>query len=306
MTHLRVGVLCGGFSNEREVSLRTGRAVNEALKSLGHTPIFIDVQSSLIADIDHAEVDICYNALHGTFGEDGQLQSILDFLGMPYTGEDQRTSVVAFDKELSKLVYESAKVSTPKWLVFERETTIDSISNTLGYPLFAKPISEGSSVGVEKIASAQSLASRRTAWKEIPYLLEAAVFGTELSVACWDDQVIGSVEIAPKREFYDYEAKYGQADTQYFIPPRLPDDQRQEAERVALAAHRSLGCRSLCRTDVMVNETGAYVLETNTLPGMTETSLVPKIAAARGISFDNLIAKVLDQAWSQPHDLEAK
>lgn len=306
MMHLRVGVLCGGFSNEREVSLRTGCAVNDALKSLGHTPILIDVQPSLITDITHAEVDICYNALHGTFGEDGQLQSILDFLGMPYTGENQRTSVVAFDKKLSKLVYESAQVSTPKWLTFQSDTAVDSISATLGYPLFAKPISEGSSVGVEKIASAQSLASRRTAWKETPYLLEAAVSGTELSVACWDDRVIGSVEIAPKREFYDYEAKYGQADTQYFIPPRILDEQRQEAERAALAAHRSLGCRSLCRTDVMVNDTGAYVLETNTLPGMTETSLVPKIAAAKGISFANLIAKVLDQAWSQQNDLEAK
>ena len=159
---------------------------------------------------------------------------------------------------------------------------------------------------MEKILSAESLGSRRIAWKDTPYLLEAAVLGTELSVACWGDAVLGSVEIAPKRAFYDYEAKYGQAETEYFIPPRISDKQRQEAERVALAAHRSLGCRSLCRTDVMVNETGAFVLETNTLPGMTETSLVPKIAAAQGMDFANLVAKVLDQAWSQQDDLEAK
>ena len=299
MSGLRVGVLYGGFSSERDVSLRTGAAVFEALLSLGHQPVLIDVSDTFMDALSIADVEVCYNALHGSFGEDGQLQSILEFYGMPYTGENQRTSLVAFDKMLSKLVYESAGVLTPKWLSLTTETLTSEIQETLGFPLFAKPVAEGSSVGVERIESADELNKRRLQWDHTPYLLEQTVVGAELSVACWEDQVIGSVEIVPKRAFYDYEAKYGEADTAYYIPPRVSNAHREAAERVALAAHRSLGCQSLCRTDVMVNSAGAFVLETNTLPGMTATSLVPKIAAAEGIDFPTLISRVLEKAVAQ-------
>ena len=296
MSGLRVGVLYGGFSSERGVSLRTGKAIFDALVSLGHQPVLIDVSDTLVDALSAAEVDVCYNALHGSFGEDGQLQSILDFLGMPYTGENQRTSLVAFDKMLSKLVYEAANVTTPKWISLTPEVANAEIQDALGFPLFAKPVCEGSSVGVERIESVADLAIRRLDWHNTPYLLEQAVAGAELSVVCWEDRVIGSVEIVPKRAFYDYEAKYGEADTAYYIPPRVSVAQRETAERMALAAHGALGCQSLCRTDVMVNEDGAFVLETNTLPGMTTTSLVPKIAAAEGIDFPTLISRVLDKA----------
>ena len=296
MSGLRVGVLYGGFSNERDVSLRTGTAIFDALVSLGHRPVLIDVNDTLVDALSAADVEVCYNALHGSFGEDGQLQSILDFLKMPYTGENQRTSLIAFDKMLSKLVYEAANITTPKWISLTPEVSNSEIQEALGFPLFAKPVCEGSSVGVERIESVADLATRRHEWHNTPYLLEQAVVGAELSVACWEGRVIGSVEIVPKRAFYDYEAKYGEADTAYFIPPRISPTKRESAERMALAAHCALGCQSLCRTDVMVNDDGAFVLETNTLPGMTATSLVPKIAAAEGIDFPTLISRVLDKA----------
>ena len=299
MNSLHVGVLCGGFSNERDVSLQTGKAIHKALLSLGHNVTLIDVSRTLLQDLSKRNIDVCYNALHGTFGEDGQLQSILDFLQIPYTGENRRTSMVAFDKKLTKLTYEAAHVKTPRWLPVDDNVAQSTIAEILGFPLFAKPIAEGSSVGVELIESEAQLAERRETWRDMPYLLEQAVSGAELSVACWDDAVLGSVEIVPKRAFYDYEAKYGNANTEYFIPPRIPDALRKAAEEMALAAHRALGCESLCRTDVMVNEQGAFVLETNTLPGMTESSLVPKIAAAKGIEFPQLIALVLAKGYAR-------
>ena len=293
---LKVGVLYGGWSSERSVSLNTGRAIESALETLGHNPVMIDVGKDLIDVLKRVDVDVCYNALHGTFGEDGQLQGILDFLGMPYTGEDARTSLVAFDKLLSKSVYLAEGVSTPPSMLLNSATDLTTIGECFSYPVFIKPSSEGSSVGVEKIDSEAELRQRAGHWQSTPYLLEAAVAGAELSVACWDDRVLGSVEIVPERAFYDFEAKYGSAGTTYYVPPRLDPQVVAIAEAAALKAHRALGCRSLCRTDVMVTDQQAYVLETNTLPGMTETSLVPKIARAQGIEFPDLVQMVLGRA----------
>lgn len=296
MSRLTVGVLCGGFSSEREVSLKTGAAIERAINALGHQAVIIDVDDALRDRLKNANIDVCYNALHGTFGEDGQIQSILDFWGMPYTGEDAKTSLVAFDKRLTKYVYEAQGVTTPPYLMLDANTVLSDVPDRFDFPVFIKPTSEGSSVGVEKIDSLEALLARADQWQATPYLLETTVIGDEISVACIDDEVIGSVEIVTDREFYDYEAKYGDARTAYFIPPRLSADRIEAAEAMALKAHRALGCRSLCRTDLMVTADNVFVLETNTLPGMTETSLVPKIARANGIEFSELVSRVLARA----------
>jgi D-alanine-D-alanine ligase len=296
VSRLTVGVLCGGFSSEREVSLKTGAAIERAINELGHQAVIIDVDDALSDRLKNANIDVCYNALHGTFGEDGQIQSILDFWGMPYTGEDAKTSLVAFDKRLTKYVYEAQGVTTPPYLMLDANTVLSDVPDMFDFPVFIKPTSEGSSVGVEKIDSLEALLTRAEEWQATPYLLETNVIGDEISVACIDDEVIGSVEIVTDREFYDYEAKYGDACTEYFIPPRLSADRIAAAEAMALKAHRALGCRSLCRTDLMVTADNVFVLETNTLPGMTETSLVPKIARANGIEFSELVSRVLARA----------
>jgi D-alanine-D-alanine ligase len=299
MSLLKVAVLCGGFSSERAVSLNTGAAIERAIIALGHEAVVIDVDDALSENLRNANVDVCYNALHGTFGEDGQIQSLLDFWGMPYTGEDAKTSLVAFDKRLTKYVYEAEGVRTPPYAILDANTVLTEVSKRFNFPVFIKPTSEGSSVGVEKVSSLEDLISRADAWASAQYLLESAVAGAEVSVACIDDEIIGSVEIVTQREFYDYEAKYGDACTEYFIPPRLKAERIAAAEAMALKAHRALGCRSLCRTDVMVNEEDVFVLETNTLPGMTETSLVPKIAQAKGIEFQELVSRVLARSHTR-------
>ncbi len=298
MSNLRVAVLCGGFSSEREVSLQTGAAIERAIISLGHQAIMIDVDTHLTDRVKEADVDVCYNALHGTFGEDGQIQVILDFMGVAYTGEDAKTSLVAFDKALSKYVYEAKGVITPPYMLLDADTDLSRLPGCFEFPVFIKPTSEGSSVGVEKIKTAEALLARAHAWQSSAYLMESTVTGAEISVACIGDTVIGSVEIVPEREFYDFEAKYGDARTQYFVPPRLAPERIAAAEAMALKAHRALGCRSLCRTDLMVNDEQVFVLETNTLPGMTETSLVPKIARANGIQFTELVSQVLHSAYA--------
>jgi D-alanine-D-alanine ligase len=296
MSQLKVAVLCGGFSSEREVSLQTGAAIERAITALGHEAVMIDVDQSLNEQLRAADVDVCYNALHGTFGEDGQIQVILDFMGLAYTGEDAKTSLVAFDKALSKYVYEAKGVSTPPYMLLDAGTDLRELPDGFEFPVFIKPTNEGSSVGVEKIKTAEALLARAHAWQINPYLMESTVTGAEVSVACIGDSVIGSVEIVPDREFYDFEAKYGDAHTQYFVPPRLSPERIAAAEAMALKAHRALGCKSLCRIDVMVNAQDVFVLETNILPGMTETSLVPKIAHAKGIEFPELVRQVLCRA----------
>ena len=292
----KVTVLLGGFSREREISIQTGHAIIKALKKLGHEVSYLDVQADFLDQIVSLKPQICYNALHGTFGEDGQIQGILDLLGIAYTGENRATSALAFDKLLTKWTYDAAGVPTPKWQYLGPNSMDVTELTDFDYPVFVKPTSEGSSVGVEKLDSQASLIRGRDRWHSRPHLIEQGIKGAELSVAIFGRDVLGSVQIVPERDFYDYEAKYGNANTQYHLPPSISEAQIRSAEDVALKAHLSLGCQGLCRTDVMVSDKGAYALETNTLPGMTQSSLVPKIAQYRGTSFVELVDCVLQTA----------
>ena len=273
-TQARVAVLAGGLSNEREVSLATGRAVSDALGQLGHHVIEIDPTHKLPEQLIDARPDVVFNALHGTYGEDGRVQGLLDWMCLPYTGEGIRASLLAFDKVLAKGLYRAAGVPVAADCVFDREQLVQKSLDDMPFevPFVIKPVAEGSSVGVSIVKDATDFAQVVAGATHETYLVECFVEGTEYSVVCLADQVVGSVEIEPLRGFYDYEAKYGDEGTRYHVPPRLDAQVTTEIEAVGLGAHRALGCRGVTRTDVILGSDGPIALETNTSPGMTSAS----------------------------------
>jgi len=293
-----VAVVYGGLSNEREVSLKTGAAIIEALETLGYTLAPIDAGRDLPAQLRASGAAVVFNALHGTFGEDGRIQGMLDWMGLPYTGEGIRSSLLAFDKALAKKAYREAGVPVADDVVWPAADAVLKSADNLPFdlPVAVKPVAEGSSVGVTLVHEEAAFAQAMKAAATGPVMVEVLVTGPEISVVCLGDEALGCVEIEPLRDFYDYEAKYGSAGTRYHVPPRLTPGQMASVETVGLAAHRALGCTSVTRSDVILGEDGPIVLETNTLPGMTASSLVPKVAAARGIEFPELIERILDLA----------
>ena len=299
-----VGVVLGGMSREREVSLNTGRAVIGALKRKGYRVVEIDANRELDRQLRTNQIDVVFNALHGTFGEDGRVQGMLDWMAIPYTGEGQRASVLGFDKALAKSLYRSAGVPVAREMIVPGEALFKFDLNALPFslPAVVKPVAEGSSVGINLVQDAEQMPEALQAASGMDVMIEEFIEGPECSVVCLGEDVLGSVEIAASRAFYDYEAKYGEAGTQYFVPPRWSDSDIEAAEAVGLGAHRALGCRSVTRTDVILGADGPIALETNTLPGMTASSLVPKVAAAIGISFDDLIERILNLATFGPSD----
>jgi D-alanine-D-alanine ligase len=297
----RVGVLYGGLSSEREVSLESGEGVVRALRGLGHEVAAIDWApgTSLPALLEAARPDVVWIALHGTYGEDGAVQGLLACLGIPYTGSGVLASALAMDKVVSKRIFESNGVPTPAWRLLAAD---DDPARALevGLPLVVKPALEGSSVGVtivrgeEALAAAVGLARRHRG----PTMVEAFVPGFEINTAILGEEILGSVDIRPAVEFYDYAAKYLRDDTRYLVPPPdLAPDVVARVEAVALAAHRALGCTAYSRVDLRVTPEGEpSVLEVNTLPGMTSHSLLPKIAAHRGIAYAALCERILDMS----------
>ncbi len=297
-----VAVVYGGLSSEREVSVNTGAAVISALESLGYTLAPIDAGRDLPAQLRASGAAVVFNALHGTFGEDGRLQGMLDWMGLPYTGEGIRASLLAFDKALAKKAYRDAGVPVAADVVWPAAEALGKEADNLPFalPVAVKPVAEGSSVGVTLVHESAAFAQAVTAAATGPVMVEVLVEGPEMSVVCLGDEALGCVEIEPLRDFYDYEAKYGSTGTRYHVPPRITPTQLASVETVGLAAHRALGCSSVTRSDVILGEDGPIVLETNTLPGMTASSLVPKVAAARGIKFPELIERILDLARCGP------
>ncbi|MCA9540011.1 MAG: D-alanine--D-alanine ligase [Myxococcales bacterium] len=294
----RVAVVYGGLSNERAVSLVTGAAIAKALTERRYDVTLINAGRDLPARLVAERIDVVYNALHGTYGEDGRLPGLLDWMGLPYTGEDLAASLLSFDKVLAKQQFRARGLPVAAdvvWTPADAELrTVDDLPFPL--PVAVKPVAEGSSVGVTLVREAAAFdeAIRRAQPGRV--LIEEMIIGPELSVACLGEEVLGSVEIEPAREFYDYEAKYGNAGTRYHLPPRLSAEDIAKVESIALAAHLALGCVGATRTDIMLGRTGPVLIEVNTLPGMTPTSLVPKIAAARGMAFGDLMEAILDHA----------
>jgi D-alanine-D-alanine ligase len=301
----RIGVLMGGWSSEREISLRTGAAVAEALESRGHDVLRVDLEGDLDRTLRMAVsqfgMDTAFVALHGALGEDGCIQGMLECLGVPYTGSSVLSSALAMDKLKSKELFRLHNVPTPPYYV-ARETDLadlEEVHGSFGFPAIVKPRNEGSSIGISKVHSHAELAAgvRRALDFGRDALVERYVKGAEVQVGILGGRVLGAIEIVPKRPFYDFQAKYTPGMAEYHLPARLSPTRIRGVLNLAERAAKALGTDGACRVDLLVTEgENEYVLEVNTLPGMTPTSLLPKIAAAAGYDFPSLCEAIVDLA----------
>jgi D-alanine-D-alanine ligase len=294
----RVGVIMGGPSSERAVSLNSGKGVLAALLSRGHDAVGVDWQSldeDLVGRLRKEGVEAAWIALHGTYGEDGCVQGLLECAAIPYTGSGVLASAIAMDKIATRRVFDQEGIESPRWRRYHGAADVARI----GFPLVCKPSSEGSSVGVSIVKHEGELAGalhKAQAGRGV-VLLEEYVKGREINVGILDGEALGEVEIRPATEFYDYEAKYVRNDTQYLVPAPLTDDERRRLHDLAVRAHQALGCAGASRVDLILGDDGrAICLEINTLPGMTDHSLLPKIAAHRGIDYAELVDRILASA----------
>jgi D-alanine-D-alanine ligase len=293
---MKVGVLMGGLSTEREVSLRTGKACADALESRGYVVSRIDVQKDVAARLVAEGVEVAFIALHGRWGEDGCIQGLLESMFIPYTGSGVLASAAGMDKVFSKQVFIAHGIRTPAYAVYANAGELERRPPPFGVPAVVKPSGEGSSVGVQiaRDEAALMAASRACAGLKGTILVEQYVKGREIQAAVLDDEGLGAIEVVPANEFYDYDAKYQAGTTRYLFPAPIPKAQYEECCAIALAAHRALGCAGATRSDLILEADGTIsILEINTLPGMTAASLLPKIAAGRGIDFASLCERLL-------------
>jgi D-alanine-D-alanine ligase len=303
MRQPKIGVLLGGLSSERQISLQSGQAVLTALKARGHDaqPVFVDRDLDLV--LRHERIDVAFIALHGRYGEDGCVQGMLESLGIPYTGSDVLASALAMNKLRAKQIFRLANLPTPPYYVVPADLEPDELlarHADFGFPAVVKPVGEGSSVGVAMVQDRDQLVAARAcaARFDRQLLIERHIDGQEISVGVLDDRALGAVEIETHRDFYDYEAKYSAAvATSYIMPPRLSAERYRGVLHQAAMAHRALGCSGASRVDLIVSPTGnEYLLEVNTIPGLTRHSLLPRIAAAAGLSFEDLVEAMLGSA----------
>ena len=302
---LHVVVLMGGWSSEREVSLTSGRGIVEALRQRGWSRVTeLDMQRDVAARLGELKPDVVFNALHGTPGEDGTVQGLLDLMQVPYTHSGLETSVIAIDKELTKLVLVPGGIRMPKGTMVESESLFER--DPLQRPYVLKPVNEGSSVGVAIVTEGGNHGSpigREVPgpWHEFDELLaEPFSRGRELTVAVVSDEPLAVTELKPKAGFYDYAAKYTDGLTEHVCPAQVPDDIAQAMMDMAGRAHRLLGCNGASRSDFRWDdeqgEAGIYLLEVNTQPGMTPLSLVPEQAKYRGIDYGDLVERLIAEA----------
>ena len=300
-----VGVLLGGTSSEREVSLRTGAAVAKALRSLGHRVVEIDIQSETGRELDGAAIDVAFIALHGRFGEDGRLQRLLQERGLPYTGSGPDASRAAMDKVESKHLFKKRGVGTPDHRVIllgESLALWEQCARALGYPVVLKPRAEGSSVGVTRHDDCATLldGAAECFRHDTVGLMEKFIAGRELTVGILDGKPLPLIEIKPKAAFFDMDAKYKSHETQYIVEPEMSDLDKRRVQRAAKAAHEALGCEGVSRVDLILTPLcSIHVLEVNTIPGMTERSLLPKAARAAGLEFPELCQEIVEAAFKR-------
>ena len=300
----RVGVLMGGASRERDVSLNTGTAVSTALAKAGYDVVTIDWRPGQLGELQSSGVDVVFLALHGGHGEGGSAQGLMNCLDIPYTGAGVTASALAMDKVHSKRLFRQADLSTPDFEVVSagavaRWLAAGEADLALEPPVVVKPAAEGSSFGVSIVTTEDGIlpALRQAQHGSDAILVERFVDGIELSVGVFDEQVLGTVAIVPADGFYDYDAKYLSKTTNYLIPPPVSAAAKLAAEQLARRAYDLLGCRGVARIDVMLDgDDQPWLLEINTLPGMTATSLIPKLANAIGESFSALVARMVEAA----------
>ena len=299
MSFGKVAVLLGGKSAEREVSLKSGAMVLKALRSKGVDAHPFDPKDKDFATLEKERFERVFIALHGRFGEDGTVQGILEWLGIPYTGSGVLASALAMDKLRTKRIWQAEGLPTPPYAVLDKSSDLPAVAKKLGLPLMVKPASEGSSIGMSKVRKAGALdeAYALAANYDRVVIAEKFVDGTELTVGILGEQVLPIIKLETPRDFYDYDAKYLADDTRYLIPSGLPAKKEAELQALCLKAFRTLGCQGWGRVDLMLNrQARPYLLEVNTSPGMTDHSLVPMAARAVGLSYEDLCMKILEGA----------
>ena len=298
--NIKIGVLGGGVSAERDISLASSRQTHKALVEKGLRPVFIDIitkeEGKVRELILNSNIDLAFIALHGEFGEDGQIQRILEQLNIAYTGSGPKASALAMDKVSSKKIFKAKSISTPNFSTFSKG---ENIPSNFKYPLVVKPCSSGSSIGISIVRNQDSLeAALDLAFSySDKVILEDYIKGRELTVGILDDSFLAIVEIVPKKGYFDFDAKYSYGASDYIVPAQLNNEVKGEVKSVGLAAHEALGCRDFSRIDIRLNEDNLpLVLEVNSIPGLTLNSLLPLSAKACEIDFNELIFKMAELA----------
>lgn len=292
----RVAVVMGGTAAEREISLRSGTAVYQALKQQGVDVIAVDVQGSLIDALVGIKVDRVFNIIHGRGGEDGVLQGVLEVLGIPYTGSGVLASALAMDKLRTKLCWQGYGLVTPQWFLLKNEADLNACIEKLGFPVIVKPAQEGSSIGMSKANSRDELAKalQIAADYDCDVYAEAWVTGKEYTVGVLNGEALPVIRLETPNSFYDYDAKYQATTTQYHCPCGLDEQQEQELQQLAVTACEIVGIKGWARVDVFIDVAGqSQLIEVNTVPGMTDHSLVPMAAKQAGIDFEALVWRIL-------------
>lgn len=297
----KVAVLYGGNSAEREVSLRSGSAIFKALVAMGFNAELIDTKDFCLSELTNKNIDRVFIALHGRGGEDGCLQGALEYMNIPYTGSDVLGSALSMDKIRSKQVFQAVNIPTAPFCIAVKSsyqaTDAAKIMSELGHKVMVKPANEGSSIGMAMATNAEELHQALTSAFEYDegVLVEAWITGPEYTVAILGNEALPAIHMETPNEFYDYQAKYQSTTTQYHCPCGLPKENEKQLQALALQAFKATGAKGWGRVDVMRSEVNGWqVLEVNTVPGMTETSLVPKAAKEYGLSFNELVSKVLE------------
>ena len=297
--HKKIAVLMGGLSAEREISLKTGRAVLKALLENGCDAVGIDVGHDLPGQLRAAEAEVAFICLHGRHGEDGTVQGLLEMMQIPYTGSGVLSSSMAMDKVVTKQILLYHEISTPGFLSFRVGDDLSAVlSRCRHFPLVVKPAREGSTIGISIVHGLAELEAGIAEARKFDdlILIEDFIQGDEVTVSVLNNEPLPIIKIVPKSGFYDYASKYTPGQTEYLLPAPLEAVLYNRLQEVSLAACRALACRGAARVDFMVREREFYCIEVNTIPGMTETSLLPKAAAEAGISFNELVMKILADA----------
>jgi D-alanine-D-alanine ligase len=294
----KIGVMMGGLSREREISLKTGKAILKALTEKGYHASPIDVGQDIAETLIKEKIEIAFMALHGRFGEDGTIQGMLELMRIPYTGSGVLASALALHKIMAKKFFFCEHIPTPTYEVFYREEIGKNSRRAISLPLpvVVKPAREGSTIGVSIVKEEDELipALEEAGNYDEEILVEEFLKGKEITVGVLEDIPLPVIEIVPKSGFYDYHSKYTKGETDYIVPARIPREKYLYAQEISLKAFQVIGCCGCARVDLMTDEEGnPYVIDVNTMPGMTETSLLPKAAHYVGISFEDLVERIL-------------